>query len=232
MKLPNILTKKTFRISGIIGLLIAAALLITGAAGIFGNYSSRDSEGFYTAYDISVIKGSYAVVIPPESMEISPGREVFGLSVFKIEVSNSDPSKPLFMGTAHKFDVERYFKDSEYDEITNLYIFPTRVDYQTYSGSRIPGTPDSQKFWVESVNGTGTQIYKWEIEPDRSTLLIMNESGDAGIDMNITIGAKANLLNVLGSGNIFIGIGLLLGSLLMLTFAGKTRNISYPQPLG
>ncbi len=61
--------------------------------------------------------------------------------------------------------------------------------------------------------------------------MLMNEDGAVGVDMNILVGAEAPLLLIGGIPNLSVGIVALLISLLMLSFSGRSRNISYPQPL-
>ncbi|MFC1900599.1 hypothetical protein ACFLYN_03295 [Chloroflexota bacterium] len=231
MKFPDILNKKIYRISGIVGLVIGVVLLILGLIGVFTNDMTADSEGFYSIWNLKIENDSYAVLIKPEGMELSPGREVAGLSSFKIEVTNGDPTKPLFIGLAHEFDTDKYLSGIEYKEITDIYIFPTRVDFRSHSGNGMPEAPTLQKFWVESYYGTGTQGFTWEIEPDRNWLVIMNEDGTAGTDMNIIIGAKAQLLVTLGLGNLFLGIGALVMGLFLLYTSGRSINVAFPGPL-
>jgi hypothetical protein len=236
MNLSHILdiihNKKIGRVIGIVGTVVAVFLLVVGGITVFGNRTDKDDEGFYSIWDLDIERDSCAVVVSPEGIELSPGRSLGDtMATFKVKVSNNDSSGQLFTGLAHEFDIERYLGDIEYVEIEDLYVFPVRVKYSNHPGGTNPGAPGSQKFWAVSTSGAGVQTVVWTLEPDRNWLVIMNEDGTPGININITFSAMTPLILMFGLFNITAGIFLILFSLMIFHASGKSRNIAYPGPL-
>ncbi len=231
MKLPHITGKRIIGAFGIVGILISLYFLVSGAIYMFGNSTARDSEGFYRAWDLRINQDSCAMLMKPESVLIAPGRESsFNFSTFKIEGQNNNPSNPVFLGIAEKSDIDAYLNGIEYDKIVDIYMFPSRAGYKNFPGSSVPESPASQTFWIESSSGTGMQHLTWELKPD-CYLLIMNEDGSPGIDMNLVLGVKSPLIYITGVNNLSLGAIILLISILILAFSGKSRNSAFPQPL-
>lgn len=225
MRFPHLRKKRIFRIFGIIGLLISIYFLVVGGILLLTNDWSKDSEGFYTTWDLQIEKDSYAIVMGPESIKMTPGRD----SDFKMEALNNDPSNQIFIGIARESDIDTYLSGVEYDEITDLQVFPSRADFQNHPGSIVPGDPTTQAFWTASTYGAGTQTLNWK--PDRYSLVLMNEDGAVGVDMSILVGTEAPLFLTGSILHLSVGVVALLISLLMLSASGRSRNISYPQPL-
>lgn len=225
MRFPHLRKKRIFRVFGIIGLLISIYFLVVGGILLLTNDWSKDSEGFYTTWNLQIEKDSYAIVMGPESIKITPGRD----SDFKMEALNNDPSNQIFIGIARESDIDAYLSGVEYDEITDLQVFPNRADFQNHLGSIVPGDPTTQAFWIASTYGAGTQTLNWK--PDRYSLVLMNEDGAVGVDMSILVGTEAPLFLTGSILHLSVGVVALLISLLMLSASGRSRNISYPQPL-
>lgn len=224
--------KKIARILGIVGTVVAVFLLVVGLVSVFGRSTDKDEEGFYPVWDLEIEKDSNAIVVRPEGVELSPGRSLGDTAgTFKVRVSNNDSSGQLYIGLAHQFDVEKYLGDIDYVEIEDLYIFPVRAAYSNHPGGSNPEAPGSQKFWARSTSGAGVQTVVWELEPDRNWLVIMNEDGTSGININITFSAMTPLILMFGLFNLTAGGFLLLFSLMIFFASGRSRNIAYPGPL-
>lgn len=215
---------------GIIGLLISIGLLVGGGALLWADNVIKDSEGFYTTRTIQIEKDSYAIVTGPADIDIDAGWDwgwgwdLGDLATFKVEGSNNDPSNQIFIGVARESDIDAYLSGVEYDEITDININPDRMDYQNHPGSIVPGDPTSQTFWTESSYGAGTQILEWELEPGSHSLVLMNDDGSAGVDMNIVLGAKIPLLFIVGVGVLVAGVVALFISILMIYFSARRRG--------
>ena len=95
----------------------------------------------------------------------------------------------------------------------------------------MPRNPTSQAFWVESTYGSGVQSLTWYPESVNNSLIIMNEDGSAGIDINLAVWTKEGILFMGGIGNLAIGVVVLLLSLFVLLLTGRSRNVVYPRPL-
>ncbi len=221
---------------GIIGFLISIGILVGGGTLLWADNTIKDSEGFYTTETIQIEKDSYAIVTGPANVDIEAGWgggwgwSLGDLVTFKVEGSNNDPSNQIFIGVARESDLDAYLSGVEYDEITNLHIHPYSVDYRNHPGSIVPGAPTSQTFWTESTYGAGTQILEWELEPGSHSLVLMNDDGSAGVDMNIVLGAKAPMLlegivMLLAGGAVALFI-----SILMIYFSTRKRGTVPPEP--
>jgi uncharacterized membrane protein len=221
---------------GIIGLLISIGLLVGGGALLWADNTIKDSEGFYTTRTIQIEKDSYAIVTGPANIDIDAGWgwgwgwDLGDLATFKVEGSNNDPSNQIFIGIARESDLDAYLSGVEYDEVTQLHIYPYSVDYQNHPGSIVPGAPTSQTFWTESTYGAGTQIIEWELEPGSHSLVLMNNDGSAGVDMNVVLGAKVPLLFGVGVGILVVGTVALSLSILMIYFSARRRGTVPPVP--
>jgi len=221
-------------IFGIIGLVISIGLLVGGGTLLWAENTIKDSEGFYTTRTIQIEKDSYAIVTGPADIDISAGWDwgwdLGDLATFKIEGSNNSPSNQIFIGVARESDIDAFLSGVEHDEITNLHIYPYSMDYQNHPGSIMPGDPTSQTFWTESTHGTGTQILEWELEPGSHSLVLMNDDGSAGIDINVVLGAKVPLLFGVGVGILVGGAIALFISIFMIYFSARRRGTVPPKP--
>ncbi len=237
-------SKKIFRVFGIIGLLISVYFLVGGGICLLSNSTTKDSEGFFSTWIIQIKRDSYAIVLGPDCIDIYGGREkvdlttpfgvreMVGLTTFKVEGSINNSPNQIFIGVAREADIDAYLSGVEYDEITGLCLLPSRANYQNHTGSIVPGGPTSQAFWAESTCGAGTHNLTWEPEPDRHSLVLMNEDGSAGLDIHLVVGTEFALLFIVGAGNLMVGVVVLLLGLIMLFFSGRSQNVVYPEPLG
>ena len=226
--------KVVLLVFGIIGVLISIGLLVGGGAILWADNTIKDGEGFYTTKTILIEKGSHAIVTGPADIDVDVGQDwvwdLGDLATFKVEGSNNDPSKQLFIGVARESDLDTYLSGVEHDEITDLNIYPYSVDYQNHPGSVVPGAPTSQTFWTSSTSGTGTQSLEWELEPGSHSLVLMNSDGSAGIDISIELGAKVPWLLAVGIGLLVGGAAVLSISILMIYFSARRREAVPPEP--
>jgi len=200
---------------GVIVLLVSLGLMAGGGTLIWADTTIKDSEGFYTTKTVQLDRDSYAIVTPSADIDLRAAWvwDWGNLVTFKVEGSNNDPSKQIFMGVAEESDVQVYLSGVEYDEITQFRIHPYRVDYRNHPGTSEPTAPTSQTFWTASAHGTGIQTLKWELETGSYVLVLMNNDGSAGVDLNTVVGAKVP--RILG-----VGVGLLVGGIVVLVIGG------------
>lgn len=215
---------------GIIGLLISIGLLVGGGTLLWVDSTIKDSKGYYITDSIDIKKDSYAIVTGPTDIDVEAGWVLGDLVTFKVEGSNNDPSTQIFIGVAKESDIDTYLNGVEYDEITNLHIYPYSVNYRHHFGNVVPGVPSSQTFWTESTYGTGTQILEWELEQGSYSLVLMNNDGSAGIDMDIMLGAKVPLLLGIGIGFLVGGVIALSISILMIYLSLRRLGVVTPEP--
>ena len=223
-------------VSGGIVLLISFGLLVGGGTVLWVDNNIKDSEGFYTTKTVQIEKGSHAIVTGPADIDIEAGWDwgwqwYWGnLATFRVEGTNNDPSNQLFIGIARESDLDAYLSGVEYDEIKQFHIYPYSVDYQNHPGSVIPGAPTSQTFWTSSTYGAGTQILEWELEPGSHSLVLMNDDGSAGIDINIVLGAKVPWLVAVGIILLATGVIALVTGSVMIYFAARRQGTVPPEP--
>lgn len=198
-------------IFGVLVVVVGFGLAAVGGGALWANGALTDDEGYLTTKTIRIDKDSHAIVSAPTDIEVGSWAvwDWGDLVTFKVEGSNDDSAKNIFMGVAEETDLEDYFSDISYDEVIDIEINPDRLEYRNRPGSSEPAAPTTQSFWLESVNGPGTQTLKWELQPGAWSLVLMNGDGSAGIDASVVLGVKIPWL--FGA-----GVGLLLGGILAL----------------
>jgi len=116
----------------------------------------------------------------------------------------------------------KYLRGVEYDEIVQWHAddFGVNVEYDTHDGTAVPAPPASQD-WTASVHGTGTQTLEWEPESGNWVLVVMNEDGSAGVDVDGVVGAKVPWLFGAGVGLLIAGVVVLVAGIIMVCFAAR-----------
>ncbi len=213
---------------GIIFLVGAVFMLVVGGGLVWAHSALTDSEGFFSTETSSFESDGYAIVSKPIDIHwdmkcgvgwcCSPGN----LVTFKVEGSNQDTSKGIFIGIAKESDVDRYLRGVEYDEIVKWETDDSELDveYDTHNGTAVPEPPASQD-WAASVHGIGTQTLEWKPESGNWVLVVMNEDGSAGVNVDGTVGAKVPWIFRVGVGLLVAGVVVLVGGIIMVCFAAR-----------
>ena len=210
---------------GIIIMVGAVGLVVAGSGALWANGALTDDDGYFTTKTIRFDKDSYAIVTEPADIDLgSAWSWDWGkLVTFKVEGSNDNRSKGIFIGVAEESDLWYYLRDVEYDEITEFTICPDELTFHNHPGDSAPEAPASQTFWAESVYGSGEQTLKWELETGTWSLVLMNEDGSAGVDLSVIAGAKVPWLFGTGVGLLAGGVvGLVVGSVMVYLSVRKT----------
>ena len=227
-------------IFGIIFILGSIPLLFGGGTLLWVDLTQKDDGGFISTETDQLESDSYAIVT--ESADIDLDEEwhwgwgwnadwdLGDLVTFKVEGSNNDDSKGIFIGVAQESDLMDYLNDVEYDEISHFRIHSHGfdVDYRNHPGNSSPMAPASETFWMESTSGTGTQVLEWELETGTYSLVIMNEDGSSDVDVDVSVGVKAPWIFGVGIGFVVGGIVALIMGILMVVFAIRGRQRSQP----
>lgn len=213
---------------GAIILLVALALIAGGGALIWLDKAHSDSEGFITTDTIQLDRASYAITTHPADVDLESGWFGDGhhIATIKVQASNENPSKQIFIGIADEADVNTYLSGVDYDEIKEFRIHPFRVDYTNHPGNSAPAAPTSQTFWVVLDYGSGTQTLEWELETGNWVLVLMNADGSAGVNVSGTIGVKAPWLFWVGIGFLIGGIVLLIIGVGLILLGTRGRRVS------
>ena len=225
-------------IFGIFILLGSFPLLFGGGVLLWVDLALKDDDGFMTTSTYQLDRDSYAIVSEPAEIELDgewnwgwgwhQAWDLGDLITFKVEGSNNDPSKGIFIGIAEESYWKAYLSDVEYDEIIRFSLDPFDVDYINHPGSSVPAAPTSQTFWTAEMSGTGTQTLEWQLETGTYSLVLMNQDGSSGVDLDMAVGAKVPLIFGFGVGMVVGGIVALVVGILMIIFALRGRKRSQP----
>ena len=227
-------------IFGILLILGSIPLLVGGGTLLWADMVWTDDDGFIATETDRLERDSYAIVTESADIDIDDewhwgwgwrgDWDLGDLVTFKVEGSNNDDSKGIFIGVAQESDLIGYLSDVEYDEIIHFRIHSHGfdVDYKNHPGKSSPTAPASETFWMESTSGTGTQVLEWELETGTYSLVLMNEDGSRDVDLDISVGVKAPWIFGVGIGFVVGGIVALIVGILMVISALRGRQRSQP----
>jgi len=201
---------------GIIIVLVAVGLAFGGGTLLWLERTHTD-EGFIASDPIHIERdSSYAVVTGPIDIDEVALDVLDWLGIatsFVVEGSNNDLDKNIFIGVAEESDLDDYLNDVAYDEMTFAdigWLTFEEVDYTNHPGSSEPDEdPVSKDIWRVSEHGAGTQTMEWETEVGSHSIVLMNDDGSAGVDLDAVFKVKVGSL--LG-----ISVGLLVGGIVVL----------------
>jgi hypothetical protein len=227
-------------IIGILFILGFIPLLFGGGALLWVDLTQKDADGFISTETDRLASDSYAIVT--ESADIVLDEDWYGgwgwcgdwdsgdFVTFKVEGSNNDASKGIFIGVAQESYLMDYLDNVEYDVISDFRLHSNGfdVDYRNYPGNSSPTAPTSETFWIKSTSGNGTQVLEWELETGTWSLVLMNEDGSSAVDVNVFVGVKAPWIFGVGIGFVVGAIVVLIMGILMVTFALRGRKRSQP----
>ena len=227
-------------IFGILLFLVSIPLLIGGGTLLWADMVWTDDDGFITTETEQLARDSYAIVTESADIDIDDewhwgwgwniDWDLGDLVTFKVEGTNNDDSKGIFIGVAQESDLIGYLSDVEYDEIIHFSIHSDGfdVDYKNHPGNSSPTAPTSETFWMDSTSGTGTQVLEWELETGTYSLVLMNEDGSRDVDSDVSVGVKASWIFGVGIGFVVGGIIALIIGILMVISALRGRKRSQP----
>ncbi len=227
-------------IIGILFILGSPSLLFGGGTLLWMDLTQKDDNGFITTETDQLESDSYAIVTESAHIDIddewtwgwgwNADWDLGDLVTFKVEGTNNDDSKGIFIGVAQESDLISYLSDVEYDEIIDFSIDSDGfdVDYKNHPGNSSPTAPTSETFWMESTSGTGTQVLEWELETGTYSLVLMNEDGSRDVDLAVSVGLKTSWILGVGIGFVVGGIIALIIGILMFIYSLRGRKRSQP----
>ena len=225
---------------GILLLLGSFPLIIGGGILLWVEISLTDGEGYISTRDYQLESDSYAIVTESAHIDIDEewnwgwgwlgNWDLGDLVTFKVEGSNRDTSKGIFIGVAEAEELpwQEYIHDVEYDEIIQFSFSPYEVNYQNHPGSAEPEAPASQIFWEDKAFGTGTQDLEWELETGTYSMVLMNQDGSRDVDVDISLGVKIPLIFGFAVGLLVGGIVAITIGILAIIFSLRGRRRSRP----
>jgi hypothetical protein len=208
-------------------LLVGLGLTIVGGGITWANFALKDDDGYYTTKTLHIDEDSYAVVTKPADIHLGSawGWDLGDLVKFKVEGSNNDPLKDIFIGVASESNITDYLQNVTYDEIVGFHIHPDELKYDHHYGNLTPGAPTNETFWERSVNGTGNQTLYWELETGRWVFAVMNADGSQGVDVSVRVGAEIPWLFPMGLSFLIVGVvGLAAGPVMIVLAVRRPRG--------
>ena len=179
-----------------VGALVAmlAIGLIAGGGGLLWGYSNdRSPDGYFTSPDVELATSQYALTSTNIDLGARPG-DWFPdgrLATVRLDVMPTGDS-PVFVGIGPEADVETYLEGVGLSEVTE--VRTDAITYRDTAGGAPATLPSERDFWTASAVGPDAQSLTWELERGSWTVVIMNADGSAGVSVDVSAGARTELL--------------------------------------
>jgi hypothetical protein len=207
--------------SGVTMLLLAAGVGI-GGAGLIGLSSSRDANGYLSSPTVQVGSSTAAVTVEDVSLHVGDlwSRNLGSIGGVRV-TATSATGAPLFLGIAPQADVDGWLAGTARDGLVNLDTAGSR--YERTSGSvRGVSVPAAQSFWLATAPGTGPAVLNWQATNGDFAVVLANADGTPAVAADITIATQVPNLAPLGAGLLGTATALLLLGF-WLVYLGATR---------
>lgn len=200
---------------GVLAGFVAVGLGSAGAVLTWVHATQRDDAGFYSTTDERFESVTAAITTREIDLGARPGvlwrpvpRDWFTV---RLEVE-SRTADEVFAGIGRQRDVEDYLGLVAHDEIDSIDFSPFEVDYIRRPGTSAAPPPGDEGFWVAQAEGVGPQELRWEVEPGRWAIVVMNADGSPGVSVDVAAGVRTGIL-------LPIGLGLMVGAAVLLAVA-------------
>lgn len=184
-------------------------------------------DGFYTTDAETMAQPSSAIISGDIDLVVdAPGtipdwfNRVFDLRI--TAMPNTDAA--LFIGVAETAYVTQYLGGVSYHEVTDMRFGDNNITYDTHEGTRLPGAPGLESFWIESAAGAGNLAFDWPIESGNYSVVLMNADGAPGVDADLVFGAR--IAGAIAGAWIASGLGALVMLLGLWMAVGGNRPVS------
>jgi hypothetical protein len=203
-------------IFGGLGVLVALALLASGAAALLA-LGNRDPDGYFMSGAHRISTPANALVSERLDIDADAPDWVFGkrFATARIEARASGP---VFVGIGPSAAVERYLSRVRHAQIIDVDTHPFRVTSHLVPGGAQPAAPGDQDFWRVQSSGRGARAVTWPVESGEWSVVIMNANGSPGVDVQARFGARVPSLR-------WVGIGLLAGGVFALLVGGLLLSL-------
>ena len=230
-------------VSVILGLLFALAGVASVASGGFLFGASREyipPSGFLVTSSQTVGSNGFALTAPNMNGQIvGPWANwanwglAHGETTVRVTGSSKLPTPTptsIFIGVAATPVVSQYLSGVTRDRIRSIDLSAGSVSYVHVDGKKLPAAPDSQRFWVAKVSGTGSQTLEWKLQQGDWTVVIMNGDASAPVVADMTLGVRFGIVTPLLIGLIALGVVLLAvgATLIVLGSRRRRRRGSHP----
>lgn len=193
----------------VIGSLLALtglAVMLGGAAALWATGQTRGT-GFFQTPTVSVAAESFALVSPPMEVTTDVGSTValpFDLGSLRLVAEAVNSNSPIFIGVGPQADVDRYLANVHHTVLTTANVGPVGSRYRDVPGSATPTAPAEQDFWAQSSSGTGEQQILWDLtgltaaNSNTWTIVVMNADASPNVAVQLTGGARSDLIAPIG----------------------------------
>jgi hypothetical protein len=208
---------------GAIALGIGGLMALGGGALVAVDSTQRNDDGYYELSSRHLASGGHAVA--SENLDLGGigdlGDELSGSLRIRI---NPDGTAPVFVGIAPRKDVDAYLAGVGYSEVTDL--DDDSIEFDQHAGGAPAGNPADQTFWKATSTGAGARTLNWKTRDGDWRVVVMNADAASGVNADMTVGAKTDLLMWIGWP--LLGLGLLVagGGAVLLTV--RSRNTGEP----
>ncbi len=203
---------------GVVGLVVAAPLLLGGGSLMVLDSTLADEDGFINSVPLDVEVDGYAVVAGPAEIHLAPPMPVdLGeIATLRIRAVHDDPARGLFVGIADADNVDSYLGGVPHAIVEDLDAEEFSLTYRIDATEGAPAAPGEQPFWIDSTEGVGMQTLEWEIESGDVSFVVMNEDATDGISFEAVVGARVPVIRPVAMGLLIGGaVALAVGTLLL-----------------
>lgn len=226
----------------IIGSLLALtglAVMLVGGAALWASGQTRGT-GFFQTPTVSVAADSFALVSPPMELTTDVNDAValpFDLGTLRLVGEAIDRKTPIFVGVGPQADVDEYLANVHHTVLTTASSGAFGSQYRDVPGAVMPALPDSQDFWALSSSGAGEQQVLWDLRTLSAaqtgdwTIVVMNADASENVAVQLTGGARSDLVAPIGWALLASGlIALLIGVVLIVLGAVSLGRRTPPGP--
>lgn len=170
------------RSGGRVAAIVAGAVLVVGGlvagglgAGMFA-FLGSDGTAKSGTHDFSTT--SSALVSDVADLDGTSGvSDVLGDAKVRFSARSTGSDRNLFVGVGPAQDVERYLAGTRHEEVTDVDMYPWKLDREMHSGTRKPARPGAQHFWVAQATGPRAASLRWTIRDGEYRAVLMNADG-------------------------------------------------------
>ena len=193
---------------GCLAALIGIALFFGTVALGFVYGTQRDSDGYFSTGTTRLVTTTAA--LRSEKIDLgsdeNPDRWPFrdgDLATVRVR-AQAPAGEEIFVGIGHSSEVDEYLAGVAHDEVTDIHWRNDRVRYRRVPGDEVAlPPPGEQDIWEASAEGPGRQVVAWDVEGGNWSVVVMNADGSQGVDADVRVGVKVNVLPW-----IILGIGI------------------------
>ncbi len=208
---------------GLIGLGIA----VGGGVLVWAHETQRDRDGYFTTSAERFRTPTFALTSDEVDLGAEGnagwGSDIGDLARVRVRATSAG-ARAVFVGIGPRRDVEAYLARVPHDQVSDVEFDPFRATYELQPGTLAPTPPGRESFWVARAEGRGTQTLEWDLEGGNWAVVVMNADGSRGVDADVALGVKVNILFPLGIGLLIGGLVLLGAGITMIVFGVRGRG--------